>query len=135
MEQYILAHDFGTSGDKASLFTTEGKFVKTATVSYPTHHYNNTWAEQDPEDWWKAFCESTTKLLDGIDNTKVLCVAFDGTFPNCLCVDKAGEPLYPAMIWQDARSFEEAKELTEMLPKKYTERSPRGVMATDRDAA
>lgn len=132
MEQYILAHDFGTSGDKASLFTTEGKFVKTTTVGYKTHYSNGNWAEQDPEDWWNAFCKSTTELLEDIDNTKVLCVAFDGTFPNCLCVDKEGKPLYPAMIWQDARSFKEAAELTEMLPKKYTVNSPKGVMATDR---
>lgn len=27
--KYILAHDFGTSGDKASLFTTDGKFIGT----------------------------------------------------------------------------------------------------------
>ncbi len=35
MAKYIIAHDFGTSANKASLFTTEGKFVKTATAEYP----------------------------------------------------------------------------------------------------
>ena len=37
MAKYIIAHDFGTSANKASLFTTEGKFVKTATAEYPTY--------------------------------------------------------------------------------------------------
>ena len=132
MAKYILAHDFGTSGDTASLFTTEGKFVKTTTKNYETHYSNGNWAEQNPEDWWNAFCETNHKLLEGIDLSQVLCVAFDGTFPNCLCVDEKGEALYPAMIWQDARSWKEAEELTEMLPKKYTEHTPRGVMMTDR---
>ena len=28
MNQYILAHDLGTSGDKATLFTTDGTWKK-----------------------------------------------------------------------------------------------------------
>ena len=45
MAQYILAHDFGTSANKASLFTVEGKFVKTATADYITYHNQPSWAE------------------------------------------------------------------------------------------
>ena len=132
MAKYILAHDFGTSGDKASLFTTEGKFVGTRTVGYPTHYQHGTWAEQDPMDWWNAFCESTRSLLADVDAKDVLCVAFSGTYPNCLCVDKEGEPLHDAMIWQDARSYEEAKEISALLPPVYTKGRPNGILATDR---
>ncbi|MGI6664770.1 MAG: xylulokinase [Christensenellaceae bacterium] len=121
MTQYIIAHDLGTSGDKVSLFTTEGKFVKTKTVGYQTNYSNGNWAEQNPDDWWNAFCTSTKELLEGIDNKQVLCVAFGGTFPNCLCVDKEGNALYPAMIWQDARATEEAEEVAKALPKELIE--------------
>lgn len=31
MEKYLIAHDLGTSGDKASLFSIEGKLVKSYT--------------------------------------------------------------------------------------------------------
>ena len=31
MAQYILAHDIGTSGDKATLYTTEGCYVDSVT--------------------------------------------------------------------------------------------------------
>ena len=48
--KYILAHDFGTSGDKASLFTTEGKFIATKTTGYPSHTLNNGGVEQDPDE-------------------------------------------------------------------------------------
>ncbi len=130
--KYILAHDFGTSSDKASLFTTEGKFVKTKTVGYKTHYSNGTWAEQNPDDWWNAFCQSTKELVEGVNVEDILCVAFDGTYPNCLCVDKDCNPLYPAIIWQDARSSEECDELTALLPKKYTEGYPNGKMKSDR---
>ncbi len=129
---YILAHDFGTSADKASLFTTEGRFVKTKTVSYPTYYSHGTWAEQDPEDWWNAFCQSTKALMEGVDEKEVLCVSFDGTYPNCLCVDKNLKPLHRAMIWQDARSYQEAREISEKLPAKYTAGRPNNVLPTDR---
>lgn len=132
MPQYILAHDFGTSSDKASLFTTEGAFVKTTTVSYPTYYENGNWAEQDPADWWQAFCRSTRTLLMGIDAADVLCVSLDGTYPNCLCVDEHLQPLHRAMIWQDARSFEEAIEISQKLPAAYTASRPNGILATDR---
>lgn len=36
MNQYILAHDLGTSGDKATLFTIEGNLEKSVIASYPT---------------------------------------------------------------------------------------------------
>ena len=119
MEQYILAHDFGTSGDKATLFTTEGKLVKTVTKNYKSHYSNNDWVEQDPEDWWNAFCENNKVLLEGIDAAQVLCVAFDGTFPNCTCVDENGKSIYPAIMWQDVRTSEITPKVAEKLPKKY----------------
>ncbi len=130
--EYILAHDFGTSADKASLFTTEGEFVKTVTIGYPTHYSHGTWAEQDPEDWWNAFCISTKALMEGIDRTKVLCASFDGTYPNCLCVDSDLKPLHRAMIWQDARSYAQAREISAELPGEYTAGRPNKLLPTDR---
>lgn len=132
MAQYIIAHDFGTSANKASLFTTEGKFVKTVTAEYPTHYSNQCWVEQDPEDWWQAFCQTTTTLLEGVEKENVLCVCFDGTYPNCLCVDKDGHPLHRAMIWQDTRAYKQAAEITQKIPEKYTADRPNHLMQTDR---
>ena len=132
MAQYILAHDFGTSANKASLFTVEGKFVKTATADYITYHNQPSWAEQDAEDWWNAFCKSTKELMQGIDPKDVLCVSFDGTYPNCLCVDQQGKPLHRAMIWQDARAYKQAADITKKIPAKYTADKANHLMQTDR---
>ena len=35
MEKYILAHDVGTSGNKATLYDREGKLIASALVEYP----------------------------------------------------------------------------------------------------
>ena len=56
MEKYLIAHDLGTSGDKATLFFEDGTLIKSVMFAYDTHFFNSTWAEQNPLDWWKAFC-------------------------------------------------------------------------------
>jgi len=108
MVKYLLAHDLGTSGNKATLFTTEGKLVKSVVYSYDTFYFNNNWAEQDAEDWWKAVCRTTGEILAGIDNTRVAAVCFSGQMMGCLCVDKNGKPLRRSIIWADQRSVKEA---------------------------
>ncbi len=104
MATYLIAHDLGTSGDKATLFTTDGMLVRSATYTYETNFFNSTWAEQNPEDWWKAVCANNRILLKGLDADKVAGLAFSGQMMGCVVVDKAGRPLRPAIIWADQRS-------------------------------
>ena len=56
MSQYIIAHDLGTSGDKATLFQTDGKLVASITETYDVNFFGNQCAEQNPDDWWNAVC-------------------------------------------------------------------------------
>jgi xylulokinase len=63
MKQYILAHDLGTTGNKATLYDSEGRLVSSAFDSYGVEYAQTGWAEQNPEDWWQAICTSTQKLL------------------------------------------------------------------------
>ena len=63
MERYVIAHDLGTSGNKATLFTLEGDIVKSEVAGYEAHFFNGSWAEQSPHEWWKAVCGATRRLL------------------------------------------------------------------------
>lgn len=115
MATYLLAHDLGTSGNKATLFTSEGKLVKSTVYSYDLHVRNGTWIDQNADDWWKAICETTKALLVNINPADVAAVSFSGTMMACLCVDRLGNPLYPGLIWADMRSTTEAEELSERI--------------------
>ena len=42
--KYILAHDLGTSGNKATLFSEEGSLVASVTQHYPVYYSNGNWA-------------------------------------------------------------------------------------------
>ncbi len=112
---YILAHDLGTSGNKATLFSLEGKLIKSTVFAYPLITEQSNYAEQRAEDWWRAVCETTKELLNGIAPADVAAVSFSGQMSGCLCVDSAGEPLHNAIIWADMRADKQEKFLREQL--------------------
>ena len=115
MEQFLISHDLGTSGDKATLFTTDGRLIRSYTASYDVHFFNGNYAEQDPENWWDAVCEATRAVLEGEDENKVAAMSFSAQMQGCLPVDKHGRPLRNSMIWADQRAVKEAKHLEKEL--------------------
>ncbi len=106
MGNYILAHDLGTSGNKAALYREDGTPAASAVAAYATSYPRPGWAEQDPQDWWRAVCDSTRELMAkaGIAPGEVCCVSFSGQMMGCLPVDRQGTPLRPAIIWADTRA-------------------------------
>lgn len=111
MERYIIAHDLGTSGDKATLFTLDGKLVKSCVRPYDVHFFGKNCAEQKSRDWWTAVCKATRNVLEGIEAADVAAVSFSGQMQGCLLVDKEGNPLRPSIIWADQRAVKEAGHL------------------------
>lgn len=115
MKKYLIAHDLGTSGDKATLFTTDGELVRSLTYVYETNFFQGTWAEQNPEDWWRAVCENNKALLKGIDKNQVAGMAFSGQMMGCVPVDRDGKALRPAIIWADQRSQKQERVIREQI--------------------
>lgn len=113
MSQYILAHDLGTTGNKATIYNVEGKLIASSYDEYPCNYFGHNCAEQDPLDWWAAVCSSTMKVLDvaGISPKEIACVSFSGHMMGCVPVDKDANPLRPAIIWADSRSVDQAQHL------------------------
>ncbi|MCB9116779.1 MAG: xylulokinase [Caldilineaceae bacterium] len=107
---YILAHDLGTSGNKATLFDGAGHLVGSAFAAYATHYPHPNWAEQEPAAWWQAVCATTHQLLadSGIDAAAIAAVGFSGMMMGCLPVAADGTPLRSCIIWADQRAQEEA---------------------------
>ena len=115
--KYILAHDLGTSGNKATLFSEDGKMIGSEVFSYDAHYFNGTWVEQDAEDWWNAVCQTSKNLIaaTAINPSDIGAISFSGQMMGCLCVDKQGNPLRPSIIWADTRAVEQSKQLEEHI--------------------
>ncbi|MHC4502587.1 MAG: FGGY family carbohydrate kinase, partial [Planctomycetota bacterium] len=118
MAEYLLAHDLGTSGNKATLFTSEGELVASRTHPYDTDYAAGNRAEQNPHDWWKAVCASTRELLADIDAGDIRAVALSAQMMGCLCVDRDGNPLRSSIIYSDQRATEETTRILEKIDAK-----------------
>lgn len=115
MEKYLIAHDLGTSSNKASLFSTTGELVKSYTVPYEVHFFQKNCAQQNPEDWWEAVCTATRKIIEDISPENVLGISFSSQMQACIAVNENGEALRPAMIWADQRAEEQMEQLVERV--------------------
>jgi xylulokinase len=117
MMGYILAHDLGTTGDKATLFDDQGQACASSFSGYETHYPQPNWAEQDPLDWWRAVCLATRAILadSGIPPAAVAGISFSGQMQGCVVVDRHASPLRSAIIWADTRAVDEARRLVEQV--------------------
>jgi xylulokinase len=113
MARLILAHDLGTSGDKASLHAADGRLLAAHTAAYPVDFGPGGKAEQDPDDWWDAACRATRALLSetGTDPADVACVAMSGQMMGAVLVDERDRAIRPAVIWADTRARAETDAL------------------------
>jgi xylulokinase len=117
VKHYILAHDLGTTGNKATLYDREGKLVGSAFFGYGTRYEHTGWAEQNPEDWWQAVCNSTQALLKQVNlrADEIACITFSGQMMGCVPLDRQARPLRDAIIWADQRSVVQEAWLAERI--------------------
>ncbi len=115
--KFILAHDLGTTGNKASLYDGEGKMQASSFYSYGLELPHVTWVEQNPEDWWQAVCASTRQLLATakVQPQEIACIVFSGQMMGCVAVDRRARPLRNALIWADMRAVAEAQAIVDRV--------------------
>jgi len=113
----IIAHDIGTSADKASLHDMTGQMVATATSGYAVDFGAGGRAEQDPELWWRAVVATTTELLDrsGVAPREIDAVGLSGQMMGAVFLGRDFDPVRPAVIWADQRAAAQAARLTTQI--------------------
>ena len=108
---YILAHDLGTTGNKATLLAADsGTAIASIFEAYETSYPHPNWAEQDPADWQRAIYRCTQQLLaqSSVPPGAIAVVSFSGHMQGAVAVDRQGVPLRPAIIWADQRAVAQA---------------------------
>lgn len=113
----LIAHDIGTTGDKASLHDTSGALIASTTARYGTRYGSGGVVEQDPEDWWRAFIDATRSLLEKTETRPedVTAVGVSGQMMGAVLVDHEHNPVRPALIWADTRSQEQCATLVHRI--------------------
>ncbi|MEU2744820.1 xylulokinase [Streptomyces collinus] len=69
--------------------------------------------ETDPRQWWDALCEALRQCGDAAHEAAAVSVG--GQQHGLVALDSRGEPVRPALLWNDVRSAPQARRLTEEL--------------------
>lgn len=95
----VFGIDVGTSGVRIVAADRSGALAAMSKAPIVAPVQNNGRSLQDPQIWWKAI-EQAFALLD-LKGLNILALAIDGTSGTILAVDKSGEPLGLASMYND----------------------------------
>jgi len=116
--QYVIGIDVGTGGVRALAASDQGDVAAAVSVPFDaaTLAPQRDRHEQKPEAWWAALCGATTQLAAKLDAARIAPgqlagLAVDGTSGTIAALDAEGNPLRPAMMYNDPRATLEADEL------------------------
>ena len=110
---YVITFDIGTTGVKTCVFeiTDTIKLLGSASEGYKLYVFPDGGAEQDPDEWWVAMCNTSRKAVAeaGIDASLIEGISFCSQMQGLVLVDKDGVPVRRAMSYMDQRAREELK--------------------------
>ena len=120
-QKVVIGVDGGTESIRACCFDAHTGHIlgQPCAVPYPTSHPQPGWAEQHPQDWYQnlglAIRGAVQSLPNDNETERELCaLCVDTTCCSVVALDEAGEPLRPSLLWMDARSADQTKEILEV---------------------
>jgi sugar (pentulose or hexulose) kinase len=113
---FFIGIDVGTSGCRALAIDQNARIVAHCTAPLPRPSRKGALSEQDPHLWWNAVCAVLQGVLRFVDKNQVCALSIDGTSSTVLLADARGEPLGPALMYDDTRASEEAERISRVAP-------------------
>jgi glycerol kinase len=107
--KYLLGIDQGTTQTTAVVVDERGEMIEKNSAQLPARFPQAGWVEQEPFDIVRTVQEACAPLLDKYG---IAAVGFDNQGETFIVWDKeTGEPLTPAIVWQDTRGQSVCEEL------------------------
>ncbi len=103
----ILAFDQGTTSSRAIVFDAAGAMLGVAQREFTQHYPRPGWVEHDGNEIWQTQLEVARQVLRdcGLTAQDVAAIGITNQRETTLIWDrKTGEPIYPAIVWQDRRT-------------------------------
>ncbi len=108
----------GTGGTRAVLIDRTGQVLASFASEHAAIRSEHIgWAEQEPEDWWRAAREAIAGAMAaaGAKGGDIEAIGLTGQMHGCVMLDSDGKVLRPALIWCDQRTQPQCDWLTEKI--------------------
>ncbi len=115
MTRYFIGVDVSTTASKAVVVDEQGNVVTTKSHPHELYTPRPLWSEQDPENWWQAASQSLREAVQEVGADAVAAIGLTGQMHGLTSLDKDGQPVRPAMLWNDQRSIAQCAEITEKI--------------------
>ncbi len=116
--KYYIGTDLGTSSVKMLLVNGDGGVVRSVTREYPISFPAPDYSEQSAEDWWNAFTDGLSELIQGIEAADIKGIGVGGQMHGLVILDKDDHVIRPVILWNDGRTAEETDYLNTVIGKK-----------------
>lgn len=103
----LLSIDQGTTSSRAILFDGEGRLQRVAQQEFRQFYPGDGWVEHDPAEIWESTRQVCLEVLhrEGLTAREVTGIGITNQRETTVIWDRAsGEPVYPAVVWQDRRT-------------------------------
>ena len=108
----LLALDAGTTGNRALLFDANLRVVASAYRELGQSFPRPGWVEHDAAEIWASCLAVLREALRGVDASRVAALGIANQRETVVVWDKkTGEPIGPAIVWQDRRTAADCESL------------------------
>jgi len=109
----FLAIDQGTTSSRAIIFSPNHELIRDSQEEYKLFYPNDGWVEADPSDILKTVKGTLKNVLEQSSEIISCCGITNQRETTIVWSEETGEPIYPAIVWQDRRTHKLCKTLKE----------------------
>ena len=105
----VIGVDCSTTASKAVVWDKAGRAVASGRRGYGLNHVRSGWVEQNAQDWWTATSAAIAEAVSLVGASRIAAIGITHQRETFVCLDKAGEPIRPAITWMDVRATAEVE--------------------------
>ena len=115
-QYYLLAIDQGTTNNRAIIFNHAGNIISQHEIGLSQTYPKNGWVEQNANEIFDSTltcCRYALKNAN-LDAKQIAAIGISNQRETTIIWDRiSGEPIYPAIVWQDRRTHDLCKSLSQ----------------------
>ncbi len=108
---FVAALDLGTTGCRTFIFDLSGVIIASDYQEWQSYYPSPSFVEQDADVWWKSIKITIENAIkkSGIDKADIVSLSVTNQRETIVPVDKEGNPLHNALVWQDRRTIDQVE--------------------------